>query len=737
MLNIFSTTGGALKEYLPNVTEDFSAFVSWFKQHQQDFVAHDLESNMVESILDRVMLVAQFHYDDVTWVIFILELTPEQFAILCDLMRTGKYIIQSAKFEYKLWKKYGVILERFHDTYLQEKILGMGLDNRRNSLQALLKRYLDIDLNKDLQTSFVDNISIHDEQLKYCVYDVLWLHEVKRLQLEEVKEHDKKFQPLIAHTRSPRRGLKKSSWWTHEFIKVLSDMEYRGVQFNGDKWVKLYQAALPLVRQAEADLNAIVARDFYPQAVAAGYIYDKDSPADKLFTSVALKTKMLNIVFPNLKKTAQDQLRLYMSYHDPKWPKDVKPNSKNALYYLTNFDDDEFIIIKYLLAGYTDKVFKLMAALYRDEMIAEGLLIPAGSILINWASADQRMEIFRWIVPKLESTDKEHMEEVAYMHELLAFYLDNYQNTVGLTTKFGLGYLPHINSDGRIRTNIDPVLNTGRISSSKPNILNITRRPEYREAFESAEGYMFVMSDYMSQEMVLTALRSKQQTWIDALTLGHDPHSINAEKIFKSDWHMATENGCEFASDMQKCECKGHKKLRNHAKTVGFGIVYGISKFGLAWKIKESVERSQEVIDGFYESSPKVKEYIDRTGRFSLKHLYTPEAGLGTARFIDPRKVHYDKNGILRSSANFTIQGLGAAVLKVCTVLIRRHVKHMNHDAHIVLTPYDEIIMEVALPIVEYWRVKLPYFMNLAAKLLLNTDLLKADKVIVHNFWKH
>lgn len=732
-LHVLSKTGGKLQEYLPNVTHDFDLFENWFIK--QDWIVHDLETNMTETILDREMLVATYYTKDVCWVIFVKELNVTEFGKLCSLMSRGKFLVQNAKFEYKMWKKYGVDFNHFYDTYLTEKLLGMGHNNWRADLASIVKKYLDIDMPKELQTSFIDNISITDAQIKYAVYDVLFLEKIRELQEDEIKDHDVKFKKLISKHKT--RGLKKANWWNHEFIKVLADMEYYGIKLNVKKWTALYDKALPLVVVAIEHLDEILFEDFYVLCVAAGYIFDKDTPVDKLYSSSAKKLNLLQIVFPDLEKTSQVELRAYLKKYDPDWPEGVTSNSKKAEPYITTITNSKYTFIKLILLNKLSDTTDQFIKYFRDEMVDRELLIPKDSVRINWASPVQRMEVFRWIAPSLESTDKEHLEEVAYKHRLFITYLEEYQGAVGKTTKFGLNYLEHVDSDGRVRTNINPVKNTGRISSSKPNTLNIINDPEYRACFEAESDNKFVMSDYDGEELVITALMAKEQSWLDAIKAGHDLHSVNSTRIFGRDWIAGTEIDCEFEKSKRKCKCKKHKKFRSDNKQISFGIIYGMSKYGAAFRLRITEDQAQDLIDAFYAASPNIKPYFDKIGRFALKHTYTPESGLGTCRFVNPREIHYNKNSVIRKAGNFTIQGLAAAILKVCTVMIRRHIKHMGQDAYIVLTPYDEIIMECKENLAEYWKVKLKYYMELAGKLVLRQNILKAEEPLIASYWIH
>ncbi len=123
--------------------------------------------------------------------------------------------------------------------------------------------------------------------------------------------------------------------------------------------------------------------------------------------------------------------------------------------------------------------------------------------------------------------------------------------------------------------------------------------------------------------------------------------------------------------------------------------------------------------------------------KYGLTYLYSPELVLGACRFIDRKKLYYDKGSIVRTSKNFAIQGAGASILKIATVLIRRHAKQMGHNTTVVIFPYDEAVLEVEDKHVKYWEVKLQYYMELAGKLALGNDLLKTDPCAVGNHWIH
>jgi len=689
MLYIYSTSGGELKRFLSNIKTDIELFYKWFNPYE--FIALDIETNMVDSILDRRIVTIALRKEETTWIIFFDEVKDQQ--RLIDTISTGKYIIQSAKFEYKVFRKYGIRLNRFYDTLLAEKLLHMGIDGKRADLATQVFKYLDIDMPKELQTSFDLCTTITDDQLTYAAMDVLYLHRIKEVQQERIKNHDKILQSKFKTRKN--RGLKKTNWWNNEFVKVLADSEYEGAKLDVPKWVKLYEEALPKVKYAEKLLDQIVYDDFYIRAVAGGFIYEEDTLTDKLYSSSKKKTTMLKIVYPDIEKTAQLELAKYLQQHDPNWPEDLKPTSTKVNDYTAILYKDKYTPIKLLLQKREDDFSKVMLINFRKEMLEHKLLIPKGTIDINWASHTQRIKIFRWIDPGLEKTAVEYIEEIAYKHRLLQEYLDKYQHYVGLVTKFGLNYVKHVEADGRVRTNYNPIINTGRISSSSPNLLNLTNDKRYRACFIAEEGNKYVMTDFQSQEMCLMAVFARQQNWLDAIRKGHDIHSLNASVMLKDEWDAAEEIDCKFTKTMQKCKCKDHQVLRRTAKSTNFGSLYGISKFGLSFQLKTSTDKAQELLNSFFATVPAIQKFKGMIGKFATKNLYSPEYVLGACRFVDKRKLHYDKNSILRTSSNFSAQGAAASIMKIATVLIRRHSLHNNKPVMFITIPYDEIVLEV------------------------------------------
>ncbi len=639
-LHILSRKGGELKKYLPNVVTDFNKFLSWLPLNR--WVAHDIETTTTDKLLERQMFTATYYYDDTVWVLFMEELHPNELTKLYDVMSKGQFIIQNVAFEMKEWRKRNVEFRKFYCTMLSEKLINMGLDDSKNDLATIVNKYTGNLMDKGLQTSFTSCATINDSQVVYMAKDVIYLHEIKKAQEAYIANHDFMLQKALKVGKT--RGLRKTNFWNHEFIRVITDLEYAGIRLDAKTWEELYHEAIPKVRDAEIHLNEIVIRDFHSRAVAYKFVYGEDEFDEKLFTSAAKKQALLNILYPDITATSEMELKEYLKRNDPDWPVYLKPSSKNVNIFLSDLEPNKpkYIALKLLLLKQYDAVKQLFYLNYKDRVIELGLLTPKGTININWASTQQRLEIFKWIDPTIVSTDRPHMEEVAYKHELLSTYLTEYQKYVGMVTKFGMGYINAIDKDGRVRTRINPILNTGRISSSSVNLLNIINDKRYRACFIAAEGKSFVMTDYQSEELVLTAFFAQEKLWVEAIKNGHDLHSVNASQILAEAWKKAEEPGCNFTATKGKCKCAGHQILRTHSKSASFGAIYGLSKYGLAFNIKVDVDEAERILTDFFKVLPNVKAFLAGMAKYALTNGYSPELVLGACRFVEKKKFYYD-----------------------------------------------------------------------------------------------
>lgn len=227
------------------------------------------------------------------------------------------------------------------------------------------------------------------------------------------------------------------------------------------------------------------------------------------------------------------------------------------------------------------------------------------------------------------------------------------------------------------------------------------------------------------QELVIVAGLSKEPTWAEYLDKGYDLHSKNADLIFGQEWIDATEEGCTYYKDnaFQKCNCAGHKRMRNASKAVSFGSIYGISFIKLAFNLKIPEDEAKFILKRFFEIVPEIRKMMDKFGAYALAKGHIIEPVFGRVRFFDNWKlaVPSEHGSITRAAFNTPIQSSGSAILKIAFVLMRRHLNHNNLNDHIqLLLPYhDETIAQaVSHPqYVEYAKKMVEHYMMKAATL--------------------
>ena len=199
------------------------------------------------------------------------------------------------------------------------------------------------------------------------------------------------------------------------------------------------------------------------------------------------------------------------------------------------------------------------------------------------------------------STDADTLESISDLHPIVPLILE-YRQYAKLNSTYIDPMLRKVEADGRIHTTFDQTgTATGRISSAEPNLQNIpVRTPlgrDIRRAFVSAPGYVLVDADYSQIELRVLAHMSQDEAMCDAFNQGHDIHTRTAAAVAGIDMEEVTP------------------QMRSAAKAVNFGIVYGISDFGLARNIGITRAEARDFIDRYFERYPGVKAYMDKAVR--------------------------------------------------------------------------------------------------------------------------
>lgn len=241
-----------------------------------------------------------------------------------------------------------------------------------------------------------------------------------------------------------------------------------------------------------------------------------------------------------------------------------------------------------------------------------------------------------------------------------------------------------INPDtGHIHTTFNQAItSTGRLSSSNPNLQNIPIRDEngreVRKAFIPDEGCLFFSADYSQIELRIMAHLSGDENLIDAFLQGHDIHAATASKIF----HKPIE-------DVTADE-------RRKAKTANFGIIYGISTFGLAERMQVPRAEAKELIEGYFATYPKVKEYMDSSINMARDKGYTETLFRRRCYLPDINSRNAVVRGYAeRNAINAPIQGTAADIIKVAMVNIHRRMQQEGLKSKMILQVHDELNFSV------------------------------------------
>ena len=302
------------------------------------------------------------------------------------------------------------------------------------------------------------------------------------------------------------------------------------------------------------------------------------------------------------------------------------------------------------------------------------------------------------------STSAEVLEKLKNAHPIIPKILE-YRQLTKLNSTYAEGLAGYIRADGRIHGKFHQTVTvTGRISSADPNLQNIpTRMPlgrEIRKVFIPEEGSVFVDADYSQIELRVLAHMSGDAALIAAYQADEDIHAITASQVFDVPLDQVDST------------------LRRKAKAVNFGIVYGISSFGLGQDLDISRKEAEGYIEKYFATYGKVKEFLDRTVEDAKKNGYTvtmfgrrrPIPELASSNFMT-------RSFGERAAMNAPVQGTAADIIKIAMVRVNRRLKEEHLQSKLVLQIHDELIIETKKEEVEIVQKLLVEEMMHAAEL--------------------
>ena len=280
------------------------------------------------------------------------------------------------------------------------------------------------------------------------------------------------------------------------------------------------------------------------------------------------------------------------------------------------------------------------------------------------------------------STSKDILDKIIYAHPIVPKILE-YRTLAKLYTNYAVGLQEEVREDGRIHTIFTQTLTrTGRLSSISPNLQNIPARQDFskliRKAFIPDEDSVLMSSDYSQVELRVFASMSGEENLIKAFNEGKDIHAKTASEIFHVPIDAVT------------------KDMRRQAKAVNFGILYGISSFGLSEDLGIDMKEAKEFIDNYLKTFPGIQEYMEKEKEEAYKNGYVKTL-MNRKRVVEELK---SKNYMIRSSGermalNTPIQGTAADILKKAMVEIYTEFKKRNLKSKMLIQVHDELVFNV------------------------------------------
>ncbi|MDF2538262.1 MAG: polA [Herbinix sp.] len=279
------------------------------------------------------------------------------------------------------------------------------------------------------------------------------------------------------------------------------------------------------------------------------------------------------------------------------------------------------------------------------------------------------------------STSADILEKLQGEHPVVAMILE-YRQLTKLKSTYADGLAGYIREDGRIHGHfLQTITATGRISSTDPNLQNIPIRMELgrqiRKVFIPEEEYVFLDADYSQIELRVLAHMSGDERLIQAYKEAKDIHRITASEVFHTPFEEVTA------------------AQRSSAKAVNFGIVYGISSFGLGQDLNITRKEAERYIDKYFQTYPKVKTYLDKLVADAKEEGYSatlfgrrrPIPELASSNFMQ-------RSFGERVAMNAPIQGTAADIIKIAMVKVNKRLKELNMRSRLILQIHDELLIE-------------------------------------------
>ncbi len=383
------------------------------------------------------------------------------------------------------------------------------------------------------------------------------------------------------------------------------------------------------------------------------WIYENFSLFEKKITKEDLTKIYYNIEFPLINVLAKMEQNGVLI--DKEKLQEIKKRTEEKITYL-----------KKEIQRLADQKFNVDSPMQLGKVLFEDLKIPGG----------------KKTKTKAYSTSFQVLSSLINAHEIIKYIL-LYRKYAKLLSTYICGIEEYIQEDGKIHSLFNQGLTqTGRLSSRFPNLQNISINDEIqkkvRQIFIASPHHSFLAFDYSQIELRVLAHFTNSKPLIEAFNNQSDIHKETASKIFNKE--------IKYISLSE----------RKKAKSVNFGIIYGISDFGLARDLKIPLWEAKNIISNYKKTFPEIEKFATQTMRFLVNNGYV-KTFLKRKRYIPEiySKIHFQKEAAKRMAINTPIQGTAAEILKIAMVNIAKHFKKEKIDALMILQIHDELVFEV------------------------------------------
>src|SRR6266536_77701 len=345
---------------------------------------------------------------------------------------------------------------------------------------------------------------------------------------------------------------------------------------------------------------------------------------------------------------------------------------------------------------------------------------------VHLTSSDQLREALHALGVNVSSASKEALQEVQQQHTVIPLLLE-WKALEKFETAFGENLLNYVTTGGRIHATFDQLgAASGRVICREPNLQQIPRPMakddpyDLRRCFVAPEGYRLLIADLSNIELRILAEVSGDKTMLRFFAEGRDLHSETARLMFK------------IPQDVDpRAHIVNGKKARDIAKTINFGLAYGMGAQGLANRVGVDLETAKALMQTYFATYRAVSKYLARSGKEGITRGYARSLS-GRRRFFSQEELRARRGEAERSAKNHPIQGTNADILKQALALLY---ERLPATVHVVLTVHDEIVLECPEALIEEARQVLKEAMVQACRDYLTVVSIPEPEVLVEGYW--